>query len=178
MTELFGREDIVDLLNDLGRRLDDRGLRLDIYVVGGTAMVLAYDRTRLTRDIDAVWDQVDSVAEVIAEMAAERSLPRDWLNDRVRPMLPRVFDEGQVEVLTGPGLAVSVASARHLIAMKARAARDARDLDDLALLCGREGIDEVTEVLAIADAVWGPGMLRAETVFAVREGLLERGMRE
>ena len=62
MTELFGREDIVDLLNDLGRRLDDRGLRLDIYDVGGTAMVLAYDRTRLTRDIDAVWDQVDPVA--------------------------------------------------------------------------------------------------------------------
>jgi hypothetical protein len=178
MTELLGRGDVIDLLTDLGRRLDSRGLRLDIYVVGGTAMFLAYDRTRLTRDIDAVWDQVDPVAEVIAEIAEERSLPRDWLNDRVRPMLPRVFDEDQVEVLTGPGLAVSVASARHLIAMKARAARDARDLDDLVLLCAREGIDRVTEVLAIADAVWGPGMLREETVFAVREGLLDRGMRE
>jgi hypothetical protein len=178
MTELLGRGDVIDLLNDLGRRLDSRGLHLDIYIVGGTAMVLAYDRTRLTRDIDAVWDQVDPVAEVIAEIAEERSLPRDWLNDRVRPMLPRVFDEDQVEVLTGPGLAVSVASARHLIAMKARAARDARDLDDLVLLCSHEGIDRVTEVLAIADAVWGPGMLREETVFAVREGLLDRGMRE
>ena len=96
MSELLGRDDIIDLLNDLGRRLDDRGVHLDTYVVGGTAMVLAYDRSRLTRDIDAVWDQVDPVAEVIAEMAAERSLPRDWLNDRVRPMLPRVIDENQV----------------------------------------------------------------------------------
>lgn len=111
-------------------------------------------------------------------MAEERSLPREWLNDRVRPMLPRVFDEGQSEVLSLPGLAVTVASPRHMIAMKARAARDARDLDDLVLLCDREGIDHVSDVFAIADEVWGPGMLREETVFAVREGLLSRGMRE
>jgi len=178
VTELLGRDDIVDLLSALGRRLDDRGLRVEIYIVGGTAMVLAYDRARLTRDIDAVWDASEPVAEVIAEMAEERSLPREWLNDRVRPMLPRVFDEGQSEVLSLPGLAVTVASPRHMIAMKARAARDARDLDDLVLLCDREGIDHVSDVFAISDEVWGPGMLREETVFAVREGLLSRGMRE
>ncbi len=178
MSEMLGRDEIIDLLTVLGQRLDGRGLRVDIYVVGGTAMVLAYDRARLTRDIDAVWDATDAVADVIVEIAQERSLPRDWLNDRVRPMLPRVFDEGQSEILNLPGLAVTVASARHMIAMKARAARDARDLDDLVLLCDREGIDQVTDVLAIADEVWGPGMLRAETVFSVREGLLARGLRE
>ena len=178
MTELLGRDDIVGLLSALGQRLDERGLRVEIYVVGGTAMVLAYDRARVTRDIDAVWDATEPVAEVIAEIAEERSLPREWLNDRVRPMLPRVFDEGQSEVLSLPGLAVTVASPRHMIAMKARAARDARDLDDLVLLCDREGIDQVSDVFAIADEVWGPGMLREETVFAVREGLLSRGMRE
>lgn len=163
MSGLLGRDDIIDLLTVLGQRLDDRGLRVEIYVVGGTAMVLAYDRARLTRDIDAVWDASEPVAEVIAE---------------IRPMLPRVLDEGQSEILSLPGLAVTVASARHMIAMTARAARDARDLDDLVLLCDREGIDQVTEVLAMADEVWGPGMLREETVFAVREGLLSRGMRE
>lgn len=178
MSGLLGRDDIIDLLTVLGQRLDDRGLRVEIYVVGGTAMVLAYDRARLTRDIDAVWDATDPVAEVVAEIAEERGLPREWLNDRVRPMLPRVLDEGQSEILSLPGLAVTVASPRHMIAMKARAARDARDIDDLVLLCAREDIDQVTQVLAIAEEVWGPGMLREETVFAVREGLLSRGMRE
>lgn len=72
---------------------------------------------------------------------------------------------------------MSIASARHMIAMKARAARDARDLDDLLLLCQREGISRVDEVLAIADDVWGPGMLREDVVFVLREGLAERGMR-
>lgn len=178
MSELLGRDDIIDLLTTFGQRLDDRGLHVDIYVVGGTAMVLAYDRARLTRDIDAVWDAAEPVSVVIAEIAEQRGLPRDWLNDRVRPMLPRVFDEGQSEILNLPGIAVTVASPRHMIAMKARAARDARDIDDLVLLCDREGIDQVSDVLAIADEVWGPGMLREETVFAVREGLLSRGMRE
>lgn len=178
MTELLGRDDIIDLLTELGQRLHDRGLRLEIYVVGGTAMVLAYNRARLTRDIDAVWDVTDPVAEIIVEIADERGLPRDWLNDRVRPMLPRVLDDGQTEVLSLPGLAVTVASPRHMIAMKARAARDARDLDDLVLLCNREGIDRVLDVLAIADEVWGSGMLREATVFTVREGLLARGLRE
>lgn len=177
MTELLGRDDIIGILSVLGERLEARGLRLEIYVVGGTAMVLAYDRERLTRDVDAVWDASEPVAAAIAEVAEERGLPRDWLNDRVRPMLPRVFDEGQVEVLSGPGLAVSVASARHMIAMKARAARDARDLDDLMMLCRLEGVEEVSAVLAIADEVWGPGMLRDDTTFALREGLIERGLR-
>ena len=75
-----------------------------------------------------------------------------------------------------PGLTVSVASPRHMIAMKMRAARDARDLDDPLLLCNREDLTSVAEVLAIADDVWGPGMLRDEAIFAVREGLLERGL--
>ncbi len=178
MTELLGRDDIIATLSALGQRIEARGLTLEIYVVGGTAMVLAFDRERLTRDVDAVWDTTEPVAEAIAEVAEERGLPRDWLNDRVRPMLPRVLDEGQVEMLSVPGLAVSVASARHMIAMKARAARDARDLDDLILLCRLEGIDQVSAVLAIADEVWGPGMLRHDTVFALREGLGERGLRE
>jgi hypothetical protein len=109
-------------------------------------------------------------------MAEERGLPRGWINDRVRPMLPRVIDEGQAEALVVPGLTVSVASPRHMIAMKARAARDARDLDDLVRLCRREGVDRVGDVLGIADEVWGPGMLRDEVVFVLREGLTERGL--
>jgi hypothetical protein len=63
-----------------------------------------------------------------------------------------------------------------MIAMKARAARDARDLDDLVRLCRREGVDRVGDVLGIADEVWGPGMLRDEVVFVLREGLTERGL--
>ena len=60
--------------------------------------------------------------------------------------------------------------------MKARAARDARDLDDIALLCGHLGISSVSQVIALAEEVWGAGMLRDDTVFALRTGLPERGL--
>lgn len=176
MSGLLDRDTAVALLTELGRRLDARGLALEVYVVGGTAMVLSYDRQRLTRDIDAVWDADGPLLDVAAEMAREWNLPPDWINDRVRPMIPQVFDEDQVEALVVPGLTVTSASVRHMIAMKARAARDARDLDDLALLCSIAGITRIDDVVSIADEVWGPGMLRDEVLFVLREGLAERGL--
>lgn len=176
MSGLLDRDSLLGLLADLGRRLDARGLTVEIYVAGGTAMMLAYDRERLTRDIDATWDTSVDIADEVAAMAEERGLPRDWLNDRVRPMLPLVVDEQRLEALDLPGLKVSIASPRHMIAMKARAARDARDLDDLALLCPLAGVSTVDQVLAIAEEDWGTQMLRDDTVFALRAGLPERGI--
>lgn len=176
MSDLLDREQIIALLTELGARLAATGAAAEIYVVGGTAMVLAYDRERLTRDIDAVWVDEPALDAAVMSIAAERGLPRDWLNDRVRPMLPRVLDEDTREALVLEGLTVSVASRRHMIAMKARAAPDARDLDDLVLLCRQEGIARVEAVFAIADEVWGDGMLRDDALFAVREGLMERGL--
>ena len=176
MSGLLDHDSVLALLAELGRRLDQLGVNAEIYVVGGTAMTLAYRRDRLTRDIDATWDESAALTEVVAQMAAELDLPRDWLNDRVRPMLPRVADPEQLDALIVPGLRVSVASPRHMLAMKARAARDARDLDDIALLCEFVGITSVAEVLAVADDVWGAGMLREDTAFVLREGLAERGL--
>lgn len=176
MSELLDREALLDLLADLAGRLDARGVTLEIYVVRGRAMVLAYDRNRLTRDIDATWDTSVDVSGEIQAIAAERGLPRDWLNDRVRPMLPLVVDADRLEALDVPGLRVSVASPRHMLAMKARAARDARDLDDIVLLCQHLDITSVADVIALAEDVWGAGMLRDDTIFALRTGLPERGL--
>lgn len=176
MSELLNRDALLDLLADLAVRLDARGVTLEIYVVGGTAMVLAYDRDRLTRDIDATWDTSVDVSGEVHAIARERGLPMDWLNDRVRPLLPLVVDEDRLEALDLPGLRVSVASPRHMLAMKARAARDARDLDDIMLLCQHLDMSSVAEVIALAEEVWGAGMLRDDTVFALRTGLPERGL--
>lgn len=178
MSQVLDRDAPLELLTDLAGRLDARGVTLEIYVVRGTAMVLAYDRARLTRDIDATWDTIIDVSAEVHAIAVERELPRDWLNDRVRPMLPLVVDEDRLEALDLPGLRVSVASPRHMLAMKAGAARDARDLDDIVLLCEHLGVDSVTAVIALADEIWGAGMLREDTFFALRTGLTERGLRE
>jgi hypothetical protein len=49
---LFGRAEMERAFTALGERLRRRGVVADVFVVGGAAMALAYDATRVTRDID------------------------------------------------------------------------------------------------------------------------------
>jgi hypothetical protein len=176
VSELLDRETVLELLRQLGERLDSRGIQAEVYVVGGTAMVLAYDRTRLTRDVDAVTEQQEEVEFEARQMALGRNdLAPDWFNGRVRPMLPQVLDVDRAEAFAAPGISVSIASPRHLLAMKVRAARGERDLQDIAILCQMLGLTSIEQVLAVADDVWGLGMLRDDCVFVVTQGLLERG---
>lgn len=39
----WNRDQIVDLLTDLGLKFDQRGIRGDLFVVGGAAMALAFN---------------------------------------------------------------------------------------------------------------------------------------
>jgi mannitol/fructose-specific phosphotransferase system IIA component len=52
---LFGRAEMERAFTVLGERLASQGVVADIFVVGGAAMALAYDATRVTRDIDAIF---------------------------------------------------------------------------------------------------------------------------
>ena len=141
-------------------------------------MMLAYDRTRITRDIDAVGvPQEDIDAEVQAMAADHRDLDPDWLNARVLPLLPRGIDGERLQVLGGPGLTVNVASPKWLLAMKARAARGRRDLDDIWVLCQIIAIRTTDEAWAICGDVWGAGMIREDVIDLVTSDLLSRGLR-
>lgn len=81
------RDEILRLLTLLGRRLDDRELQGEMYIVGGAAMALAFDKRRSTRDIDAVFEPKVAIYEEAAEMARELGLPPGWLNDAVKGSL-------------------------------------------------------------------------------------------
>lgn len=166
------------LLSELGERLANRGIEGDIYVVGGAAMMLAFDRSRITRDIDAIGAPQEEIDVEVRAMAAEyRDLGPDWLNARVLPLLPRGVDADQLQVLGGPGLTVNVASAKWLLAMKARAARGRRDLDDLWVLCQILELRSVDEVMQICDSVWGEGKMRKDAIELVTADLQARGLR-
>jgi hypothetical protein len=113
----MGRDDLLDLLRDLGGRLQQRGLSADLYVVGGAAIALAFDHRRVTRDIDAAFHPADTVREEASRLAEQRGLPPDWLSSAAIAFAPPGRDEDAV-ALDLPGLAVSVASPEHLLAMK------------------------------------------------------------
>ena len=52
---LFDRAQLERAFTALGERLVRRGVVADLLVVGGAAMALAYDATRVTRDVDSLF---------------------------------------------------------------------------------------------------------------------------
>lgn len=158
------RAEILALLRELAGRLHDRGVEAEMYVVGGAAIALAFDERRSTRDVDAVFEPKQIVYEVAREMAGERDLPPGWLNDAVKGFLAG-DDRDAICVLELPGLRVSTASPRMLVALKVLAHRVGEDETDLRLLAADMGLRSAAEVLAVAEDVYGDRLDAAARFF-------------
>jgi len=148
------RDQILAALTALAQRLHERGIQGEMYLVGGAAIALAYDPRRATRDIDAVFEPKLAIYEVAADMAEELGLPVGWLNDAVKGFLGGE-DPSAAPVLELPGLRCLVASPPMLLALKVLAHRSGEDEDDLRLLASELGLVAATEVLAVAEQVFG-----------------------
>jgi predicted nucleotidyltransferase len=149
---LLDRVRIRDLFTRLGVRLQRRGVVGDVYVIGGAAMALAYDARRATRDIDAVVSPHGIVLEEAHALAVELGLPPWWLNEQASAYVAPGGDPDAPVSFDHPGLRVSTASAEHLLAMKALAARR-RDVDDLRMLVGLLNLTSPEQVIAVCGRV-------------------------
>ncbi len=168
MGGLFTAQRIREALIELGRRLDEGGHRADLYIVGGAAMALAFDRTRVTRDIDAVFAPKTVVYDVAKAMADESvDLDEGWLNDAVKGFLPEIEDDDAAVLMEEKGIRVLVASPKRLLAMKVFAARADRDRDDIVSLCSHIGIASITEVLDLTASLYGNLMTPKSTFIAI-----------
>ncbi len=63
------KQQIIDLLTELGDEMQGRGQRAEMFIVGGAAMALAFDSRRATRDIDAVFVPKAAVYEAARAVA-------------------------------------------------------------------------------------------------------------
>jgi hypothetical protein len=153
-----GGEDVWFALREL---LDGVGLCVEV----GAALALAYDARRATRDIDAVFEPKLLIYEVAAQVAADRGLPPDWLNDAVKGFLPGPDPYGG-PVFELPGLRVQAASVEMLLALKVLAARIGED-DDVALLADMAGLTDAAQVLALVERIVGAPRLTARSRFFV-----------
>jgi predicted nucleotidyltransferase len=173
MSELFDRHAITALLEDLARRLERRGVRASIYIVGGAAISLVYDARRSTRDVDSVVIAGHGpLIDEVRAIARERNLPTTWLNEQASVYVSRHDDPGRTRVFDHPYLSVAAASAEHLLAMKLLAAR-ASDVDDLRLLLGVLGITNVEGATRILSTVF-PDEPMSDRARLLVEDLLDR----
>jgi hypothetical protein len=131
-------DDAARLLAALGEQLGVLGERIELVVVGGTALLALGLGSRVTRDIDVValiiGGRLSSsepfpppLAQASERVARDFRLPRDWINSGPADMveeLPDGFD-GRLETRHyGPNLTVHFASRFDQIHFKFYAAAD------------------------------------------------------
>lgn len=146
----FDRKLIMHALTLLGELAEQEGIKLEICIYGGAAMLLAFDSREIPKDVDAVIRPSGRGMRLAYTVARKLNLSDDWLNDQVKMFAaPK---EGLRELpLEVPGLAVTVPTASYLLAMKALACRKPLpgyegDIADLRFLLEKMKINTVEEV--------------------------------
>lgn len=146
-------DEVRELLAELGRRLQAKGVRGTVYVVGGAAIALEIDARRVTVDVDAIFHPETTVRAEAERLADEHGLPKAWLNDSVAAFVPGGDDDATPMELDG--ITVTTASPAHLLAMKMASYRPGKDQADLELLFDRLGVTDAGQAADIALEVYG-----------------------
>jgi len=165
---LLGRARIRSLLKELGQRCAAQGFEVEMFVVGGGAIALAYGDDRSTRDIDADFEPKMGVYGIAKVMATDFGLPQDWINDGVKGLLPDRPDSGQQFIWASRGIRLVVHSPEYLFAMKAVSARIGADDDDLRLLGQRIGVTTAEEAFGIMERFYRSERVSAKSNFFVQ----------
>jgi hypothetical protein len=148
---LFERDDILELLNALVDHLKENGQGAQIRLVGSAAISIEYGDRPVTGDVDAGFSSRAAVKEAAAEVAAERGIDPDWLNDDVKMWMPDT-DMGELDwkvVIDRDDVTVRVAPPDVLLAMKLRAGRGFRDAGDIDILLAACGVTSKAGALEI-----------------------------
>lgn len=175
MTSLT-REDMIDGLTEVVRRLREQGAHATIRIVGGAAMMLRYFEDRhVTPDIDASIHTDADLGELVRDIARQRSWPADWLNTAAAGFIPFV-DHGNWEPLyDDESVSIWVATPACLLAMKLRAARRGRDDEDVAVLLALLGIRTSEEAEQVFEQQY-PGELPPDRAYVMLTDIFEVGL--
>lgn len=146
------RGEIETNLRALGQKLAKRSLVGEILLVGGAYMLLVMQSREATKDIDAYFvAHKRAIREAAAEVARERHLPLDWLNDAVKGFMYRQPDNTSLWA-SYPGLNIYTPSLEYVFAMKAGASRpDSSDIEDLKALREKLRLLTLDQALAVVE---------------------------
>lgn len=171
MTEpqtLFTRDDLTTGLRELITGLHATGEPVQIRIVGGAAISLAYNADRSsTVDIDAVLTPRDVVLDVAGDIAERHGWAQDWLNDAASLFVPEGYGQRAPEwvpVAVAGQVEMFVASAETLLAMKLKTCnrRGLREVNDLRILLALTAVRSLDDADELLDAFWPADALSAK----------------
>ncbi len=128
---LLSKNDILKALTRLGEIAEVHGQQIQLLIVGGAAMALAYEARASTKDVDAIFltpPEASQTRQWASQVALEMGFDDDWLNDGAKGFLHGI-KPGALLVET-QGIRVWQIAPEQLLAMKLTAWRDDVDIDD------------------------------------------------
>jgi hypothetical protein len=163
------QDQILQAFKALNDELAREGVKGEVGVVGGAAMVLAFNARESTRDVDAVFDPSGKVRAAAMRVAEAQGLPIDWLNDAVKGYMPQDTQPRSI-LLDLPFLSVWAPPPQYLLAMKAIAARfDSNDAADLRTLIRHMELRRVEDVLEVVERYYPRNQIPAKTQYFLEE---------
>jgi hypothetical protein len=148
------------------------GLKVNLRVLGGTAMVLRYNSRLGTTDIDAVIWPERGVLEAADGIASREGLGLGWLNDAAKRFLP---ERAEFVAYNCPvplqRLAISLADDETLLAMKCHALRGDKDSEDIVVLAKALGMRTAEQLRAHTHHMYGRDIIDIDSM-AILEGVV------
>jgi hypothetical protein len=167
---------IIQALAELSKRLEQRGVRGEVCLFGGTAMILAFHARQSTRDVDAVFAPTSIIRDVVAEIGRENGYIEGWFNDGVKGFLSARHEVTAAGLPQFSHLHVMMPVPEYLLAMKCMAARVGmgdRDDEDGRFLVSFLGLKTADSALELVQRYYTVGQIQPRTQYFV-ESLFEK----
>ncbi len=162
------KETIIKAFRRLSELLDKEDKQAEIYVVGGGAMILAYNARTITKDIDAIYSNKEIIYKISKEIAKEMNLDEHWINDAAKSFIPAKKDENSIIIIDEKNLKVMAASEEYMLAMKLLASR-IEDKPDIEFLLNKLNIKSATEALYIIRNLYPDKLIQPKTQYVLEE---------
>ena len=171
---MLTREQILAALAALNERMRVRDLHGELGLVGGAAMVLAFQARASTKDVDAIFSPTAEIRAAVAEVARELDISPDWLNDGVKGFVSPRADFVEADLPRFSHLRITFPTPEYLLAMKVLASRavgegERGDGEDIATLCRWLAISDAERVMDIVLRYYPASQISPRAVFLVRE---------
>jgi hypothetical protein len=154
---VLDRDQILRALARLAEILRDRGTQGEICLLGGSVMVLAFNARPATKDVDGIFEPVETIRGAAATVQAELGLPDGWLNDAAKGYLSAHHEVEAGDLPQFDGLRIVAPTAEYMLAMKCMASRiayadaDPGDVADIRFLLAHLHIQTPDDALAIIE---------------------------
>ena len=168
---LLSKEQILKYLKRLSDESGKENLKCEVLVIGGAAMVLAFNARPSTKDVDAIFQPKNRIYELSKKIACEYDLPEGWLNDSVKGFIAN-DSFGQRLLIQYDHLSIYMPEPEYLLAMKSISMRigvESSDIDDIRFLINHLKLRQLEDILDIVRKYYPRNQIPQKTYYALEE---------